>query len=579
MFYLFVLGFVATYDGNYLKIKYDGKLNKEGLKIFYEIHTKDTILSDYSDIKRENFFIRIPLNPYFILFYFEDTEGIREPEVEPFEYVFKGEGNNLKYANYLLNRRNKNYEKALYYIEKEKNEYPENKWVRYYEFWIKSIKNESYNIIFDDIKDEELSNALKILNDISKNTDYKKELIDFLKKFPNSIYNKDLLSEIDINYIPEIFDSLKINNIKIPAVASFMLYYVLQRVSPKDTIFKNILKELYKNYDFEEKNMLRNIIFNYLEWKDIKELFKLDDVFEVKDPLFLTDYAYELLKNNDYSNALKVALKAYSIYKDDYHNRRLWNYKKERRERERKESYCFLFSIIAKCYYELNNIRKAKKFIELSLQNETEDFKTEYNLAGDIYSKIGDYEKANEYYLVHYIETRDTISLNKLKKTYKGDDFEKYISDGKKSILKKKMLNRPAKDFSLPDLKGDTIRLSELKGKVVFLNFWATWCGPCKREIPYLNIIYEKYRNNPNILFYGITDEDKDKVEDFLKKKEHKFHILLGNIKELYDVYGVPTNILIDKNGFIQFRHVGFNEQMGEMFLKEIGEEIDFLLE
>jgi thiol-disulfide isomerase/thioredoxin len=141
------------------------------------------------------------------------------------------------------------------------------------------------------------------------------------------------------------------------------------------------------------------------------------------------------------------------------------------------------------------------------------------------------------------------------------------------------MLNRPAKDFSLPDLKGDTIRLSELKGKVVFLNFWATWCGPCKREIPYLNIIYEKYRNNPNILFYGITDEDKDKVEDFLKKKEHKFHILLGNIKELYDVYGVPTNILIDKNGFIQFRHVGFNEQMGEMFLKEIGEEIDFLLE
>ncbi len=584
MFLYFFIAFQVNEKDSYLFIKYDGSLKSKGLKIFYEIHTKDTTYSDFAILRNNNLKMKIPDNPEFILFFFEDIDGNREPDNDiPYEYVFKGKGNNLKFANYLLNSKTKDFDKIFKYLEKEKKEYPDNKWVRYYEFWATRKKGDKYEITYDDVKDTELYSALKILYLISKNKDYNKEIMEFIKRFPESQYMIDLLSEIDLKYISEISDSIKVWKIKVKPVADYMFYYLLKNFSIKDTLIKKNLLELYSNYEFQDKSIKRTIqiiMFQYFDWEETKKYISFDSVYKMNDVGVNTWYIYYLTqKDKDYKNALKLSLKNLDIYTDDYFEKVYWDKNKEYRDRSKKGDLCEIYFFIAESYYGLNNLKKAKKFIELSIQNETMDVKTPYKLVGDIYYDLKIYDKAEEYYLIYYADVRDSTVLEKLKKIYKGDNFEKYILDGKKSVLRKKMLNLKAKEFEAVDLNGNNIKFSDFKGKVILINFWATWCGPCRKEIPYLNIIFEKFRTNKEVVFIGITDEDKKDVEEFLKKNEYKLNILLGSIKNIYDVYGVPTTILIDKNGFIQFRHVGFGDGMGDDFIREISEEIEFLLE
>ncbi|MEO0116762.1 MAG: TlpA disulfide reductase family protein [candidate division WOR-3 bacterium] len=128
--------------------------------------------------------------------------------------------------------------------------------------------------------------------------------------------------------------------------------------------------------------------------------------------------------------------------------------------------------------------------------------------------------------------------------------------------LKEKSLLEPSKDFTLPTLAGENITLSKLKGKVVLLDFWATWCPPCRRAIPELVKIYEEYKNR-NFLVLGIGLDEKT---DLLKVQEElniTYPILIGNDKvaKQYEIEAIPTLILLDKKGKTQLRKVGFSEE------------------
>lgn len=112
--------------------------------------------------------------------------------------------------------------------------------------------------------------------------------------------------------------------------------------------------------------------------------------------------------------------------------------------------------------------------------------------------------------------------------------------------------NTKAQDFRLEDLKGKKLELKNFKGKVVFLNFWATWCGPCKEEMPSIEALYQQFKEKDFVfLTISVDYEGKKPVKEFIEKQRYTFPVLLDpkcETLDLYKVKGIPTTILIDKN-------------------------------
>ncbi len=161
--------------------------------------------------------------------------------------------------------------------------------------------------------------------------------------------------------------------------------------------------------------------------------------------------------------------------------------------------------------------------------------------------------------------------------------FEEYVASLKKANLEKKKdellaekLNIPAPDFALTDTEGNTVTLSQLKGKTVILDFWATWCGPCKASFPAMQALVDKYKNNPEvkILFVnvretGASDQEKlDKAKKYIASKNYTFQVLM-DYKSMtyapYEIVGIPTKCIIDKNGMIRYKILGAETNAGKL--------------
>lgn len=116
-----------------------------------------------------------------------------------------------------------------------------------------------------------------------------------------------------------------------------------------------------------------------------------------------------------------------------------------------------------------------------------------------------------------------------------------------------------APDFSFTYLNGEKASLATLRGKPVFLNFWATWCPPCVGEMPHFNTVYPRYKDK--IAFLAISlDDSMQEASDFMQQKGYSFPAGYGNINELtgkYNIQGIPTSLLLDAQGNIIASKVG----------------------
>jgi cytochrome c biogenesis protein CcmG/thiol:disulfide interchange protein DsbE len=119
-----------------------------------------------------------------------------------------------------------------------------------------------------------------------------------------------------------------------------------------------------------------------------------------------------------------------------------------------------------------------------------------------------------------------------------------------------------AADFKLEKLDGTTVSLESLRGKVVFLNVWATWCEPCREEMPSMQTLYDSFKTNKDFVMLAVSQDVKGRaaVAPYVAKNGYHFTILLdpeNKIGETYDVSGVPETFIIDQKGQIVAHHMG----------------------
>jgi cytochrome c biogenesis protein CcmG/thiol:disulfide interchange protein DsbE len=130
---------------------------------------------------------------------------------------------------------------------------------------------------------------------------------------------------------------------------------------------------------------------------------------------------------------------------------------------------------------------------------------------------------------------------------------------------------KKAPDFALKDLSGKSISLSDYKGKVVFLNFWATWCPPCRQEIPGFIKAFDKYKDQGLVILGVAVSDRENSVKNFVDRNKINYPVAMGDMKIVQDYEPgqyIPATVIIDRNGKIHHKHVGYMElsQVEDLF-------------
>lgn len=144
------------------------------------------------------------------------------------------------------------------------------------------------------------------------------------------------------------------------------------------------------------------------------------------------------------------------------------------------------------------------------------------------------------------------------------------------SAAHSRMINEEAPGFTLKDMDGHTVSLKDLRGKVVFIDFFASWCAPCKKEFPEINNIIGRY-DESEVAFVAVNvDKKRSHVEDFLRQipgLSKRFIVLLdtdSSVISSYNARAMPTSFILDKTGVVRYIHFGFRESDPGSWVEEI---------
>ena len=139
------------------------------------------------------------------------------------------------------------------------------------------------------------------------------------------------------------------------------------------------------------------------------------------------------------------------------------------------------------------------------------------------------------------------------------------------------LVGSPAPEIVLKDLQGRDVKLSDLRGKVVLVNFWATWCKPCKEEMPAMQASYDKLRDKGFVVLAVNELEDTARVAEHIRTHGHTFEVVMDHnnqVANMYGVVGLPASFLIDPQGIVRERISGslLTESRIEEMVKKYGE-------
>ena len=130
-----------------------------------------------------------------------------------------------------------------------------------------------------------------------------------------------------------------------------------------------------------------------------------------------------------------------------------------------------------------------------------------------------------------------------------------------------------APNFTLPNGEGQSVTLSDLSGQVVMINFWASWCAPCRQEMPLLDALYQRYKGLGFTLLGVNVEEDSGMATDWLKETPVSFPIVFdreNRVSKLYDVIAMPSTVMIDRHGNMRFIHHGYQPGYEDEYQNQI---------
>jgi len=121
-------------------------------------------------------------------------------------------------------------------------------------------------------------------------------------------------------------------------------------------------------------------------------------------------------------------------------------------------------------------------------------------------------------------------------------------------------------NWEFKDISGNTVNLSDFENKVVFMNFWATWCPPCVGEMPAVQDLYNTYKDDERIQFLMLTDDDPEKIKNFIKKREYTFPVFRYQFRppNVFQSSVIPTTYIISKKGKIKVKETGASNWNGK---------------
>ena len=350
--------------------------------------------------------------------------------------------------------------------------------------------------------------------------------------------------------------------------------------------------------------------YNYMLVQAYIELKKYDDAYDaiskmkVQDGSMYNSLAWACIeKGEELEKAVAWAKKGIDLFRNPNPADKPANMIMKDWKNNLRVSLAYALDTYAYGLYQLGRTAEAEKSYDeayrLAAAQLSEDFHARYI---ECLNKNKEYDKAASL-AAEFIAMGKTT--DKLIAEYKpaflnngGTEaqFEKKISAFKEDDMKKiktklagELLNLPAPQFTLKDLDGKEISLASLKGKVVVVDFWATWCGPCKSSFPVLQKVYEKYAGNKDIVILAVNTWENEKgderiknVRKFIDENKYTFRVLLDSderdnaVVTQFGVSGIPTKFIIDRDGKIQFKTVGF---MGEKaMMDEMDAQFEMLL-
>jgi peroxiredoxin len=320
----------------------------------------------------------------------------------------------------------------------------------------------------------------------------------------------------------------------------------------------------------EEKNFTRAKYFANLEEEDFWRTNgwgRLADIFKEKgDQKDYEDYLWKSMKiaekyyyDKNSDNAGKFAASGYPGFlrhwaqmlydKKEYAKALPYIEKSAKIEEEMSISTHFLYAQILE---KLNREKDAFEQMEIIVK------------AGKATPEIQEAFKAS-YVKIHGSEKGYDAYAVELRKGFLADLDNR---------LHKDIMDVKATDFTLTDLDGNKVTLSDYKGKIVILDFWATWCGPCKASFPAMQMTLNKYKDDPNVKFFFIHTWEHDAnatemARNYIKSKGYTFHVLMdlkdpvtkdNKVVDEYKADGIPAKYIVDGNGIIRFHLQGFTE-------------------